>query len=155
MRKILLFLAVAAAISGCSRREDAQVVKDDYVFAPIVAASAHIAVVEKPDAARALLVGEGAKALEPYLKRSGVKCFKLPEGKFDMIVVACSEMSEKSCGRLTRYLSENRKRRLKSTERLRSCISACQPVKVNLRNKSAEYPFHRVCRQPKQDRRCE
>ena len=107
MRKILLFLAVAAAISGCSRREDAQVVKDDYVFAPIVAASAHIAVVEKPDAARALLVGEGAKALEPYLKRSGVKCFKLPEGKFDMIVVACSEMSEKSCGRLTRYLSEN------------------------------------------------
>ena len=107
MRKILLLLAVAVTLAGCSRREDEEVKKDDYVFAPIVAVGAHIAVVEKPDAARALLIGNGAKALEPYLKRSGVKCFALPEGKFDMIVVACSEMSKKSCWRLTRYLSEN------------------------------------------------
>ena len=106
MRKFLLFMTVAAAVAGCSRREDEQVKKDDYIFAPVVAVSAHIAVVEKPDAVRALLIGEEAKALEPYLKRSGVKCFKLPEGKFDMIVVACSDMSEKSCGRLTRYLSQ-------------------------------------------------
>jgi tetratricopeptide (TPR) repeat protein len=107
VKQILLFFAVAAILCGCSRQDETAYKGDSYIFPPIVAASAHIAVVEKPDARNALLIGDVAKRLEPYLMRSGVKCHLLPEGKFDLIAVACSEMSEKSCGKLTRYLSEN------------------------------------------------
>ena len=107
MKKILFLFAVAAVFCGCSRQDETAPKGESYVFPPVVAASAHIAVVEKPDARRALLIGDAAKSLEPYLSRSGVKCHLLPEGKFDIIAVACSEMSAGSCDRLTRYLSGN------------------------------------------------
>lgn len=106
MRRFAVLLALSAIVFGCSRREDA-VETEKYVFAPIVAVSAHIAVVEKPDAARALLIGDDAMALEPYLARAGVKCFFRPDGKYDIVAVACSRMSDRSCERLSRYVSEN------------------------------------------------
>jgi tetratricopeptide (TPR) repeat protein len=106
VKKSVLFLLVAASFAGCSK-DDGKKTGEDYVFAPVVAASAHIAVVEKPDALRSLLIGEGAKALGPYLANAGVKPLTSPEGKFDIVVVACSEMSEKSCARLLEYVSDN------------------------------------------------
>ena len=106
MRRFAVLLALSVIVFGCSRREDA-VETEKYVFAPIVAVSAHIAVVEKPDAARALLIGDDAMALEPYLARAGVKCFFRPDGKYDIVAVACSRMSDRSCERLSRYVSEN------------------------------------------------
>jgi hypothetical protein len=105
MRRFAAVLLAAVAVCGCSKREEAA--GEAYVFPPITAACAHIAVVEKPDAARALLIGEDAKALAPYLVNAGVKPFTSAEGRFDIIALACSEMSEKSCARLLGYLSDN------------------------------------------------
>lgn len=105
MKKFFVVFSAVIAVCGCSKRED--VAEDAYVFPPITAVSAHIAVVEKPDAARALLIGDAAKALAPYLVNAGVKPFTAADGRFDIVAVACSEMSEKSCARLLDYLSDN------------------------------------------------
>jgi tetratricopeptide (TPR) repeat protein len=105
VKRVVLSLVLALILAGCSRREDKQT--NSYVYAPIVALSSQIAVLEKPDALKALLVGDGAKALKPYLSNTGIKCFTALDGKFDMVIVACSEMSEKSFKRLLGFLSEN------------------------------------------------
>ena len=106
MKRFLAVALFAVVVAGCSRQED-KVAQPKYVFAPVVAVSSHIAIVEKPDAKRALLIGDGAKELSSYFERAGVKCFVAPEGKFDIVAVACSEMSGKSCNRLLQYLSES------------------------------------------------
>jgi hypothetical protein len=106
MKRLFAVVLLAAAVAGCSRQEENDA-RTKYVFAPAVAASAHIAMVEKPDAKRALLIGEGAMPLGAYLERAGVKCSASPGGKFDIVAVACSEMGGKSCGRLLQYLSES------------------------------------------------
>lgn len=107
MRRIVLGAVVLALTFGCSKKEPPKSAADGYVYEPIRIASAYIPLVEKPDAARALLVGDEAKALTNYLAHAGVKCLTTREGRFDLVVVACGGMSKESCGKLCESLSEN------------------------------------------------
>ena len=107
MKRILLGALVLAVAFGCSKKKEKPAERDSYVYEPVRIASAYIPLVEKPDATRALLVGEGAKALTNYLTNAGVKCFTSIEGRFDLILLACDGMTKQSCGRLCASLSEN------------------------------------------------
>lgn len=107
MRRLVLVAVSLAVAFGCSKRQPEKAVDDGYVYEPIRIASAYIPLVEKPDATRALLVGDEAKALTNYLANAGVKCLTTREGRFDLILVACGGMSRESCGKLCESLSEN------------------------------------------------
>jgi len=105
-RGVLCALALMTAVIGCSKKQE-KAATDTYVYEPVRIASAYIPLIEKPDATRVLLVGEEARALTNYLSNVGVKCFTTRQGRFDLIIVSCSGMSKKSCGRLCSSLSEN------------------------------------------------
>lgn len=103
MKRFVVVLAVALALAGCSKKEEPQ--RDDYVCEPVRIAAAYIAMMEKPDAARTLLIGEGAKAMMPYLSHAGTKCHTVLDGKFDLIVTDCRRMSKSSCAALRGLLA--------------------------------------------------
>lgn len=106
MRRLLLALSLAAALAGC--RKDVSTDRPDvHVYEPVRIATAYIPLIEKPDATRALLLGDEAKSLTNYFSNAGVKCFTSLEGRFDLIVIACENMSRESCDRLCGSLSEN------------------------------------------------
>lgn len=107
MRKLLIGALVAALLTGCSKREEAVVACDPYVYEPVRMACAYIPLVEKPDATRVLLLGEEAKALAPVFEHAGVKPSVSPDGTVDIVFVACGEMSVESCAKAAARLSEN------------------------------------------------
>jgi len=105
-RALSVVLALVLAVfAGCSREERVKPASE--IFAPARVCEAYIALLEKPDAARALFIGREAQALMPYFTRAGVKSFTQPVGRFDLVVIACDGMSEDSCRRALDYLSEN------------------------------------------------
>ena len=106
MRSAAILAAVLAAFAaGCSK--EAERAGPRRVFEPVRIASAYIAMAEKPDATRALLVGDGAVALSPYFDRAGVRpCLELG-GKFDIVVLSCRGMTAESCSRAAKHCSEN------------------------------------------------
>jgi len=107
MKRMLLWLVLMTlAVSGCSRNEEkAKPVAT--VFLPAEIASAYIALVEKPDATRVFLIGPEAKRLAPYFEHAGVRPSFALDGKFDIIVVACGEMSAVSRAKVAGHLTEN------------------------------------------------
>ena len=106
MRRLLAVLAVALVLVGCSKKKE-QPIRESTVCEPVRIAMAYIAMLEKPDAARTLLIGDGAKALEPYLRNAGTTCFTVLDGKFDLIVADCARMSKSSCKALRGMLTES------------------------------------------------
>lgn len=96
----------AFALVGCSKKE-AEVATDGYVYEPVRIAETYIALTEKPDANRALLVGDEAKALTNYLSHAGVKPCLTAGGRFDIMIVDCGEMTSNSCAKATKLLTEN------------------------------------------------
>lgn len=106
MKRLLSLVLLAVVFVGCSKKAESPK-KDGYVYEPVRIVSAYIPLVEKPDATRALLLGDEAKRLSEYLTNAGVKCFRTREGRFDLIVVSCSGMTQASCERLCESLSEN------------------------------------------------
>ena len=71
-----------------------------YVYAPVRAAAAYVTLVEKPDAARVLLLGDEAKSLTNLFSRAGVEAFVTKAGgRFDALVIACGEMTRESCAK--------------------------------------------------------
>jgi len=99
MRRLVAVLSVLLTVVGCSKKESVAT-RDDHVCEPVRIASAYLAMMEKPDAARTLLIGDGAKALEPFLTNAGTKCLTTLDGKFDLIVTDCRRMSRASCAAL-------------------------------------------------------
>lgn len=64
-------------------------------FKSINIVSAYIALVEKPDAKRALLSDDGAETLRPYFENAGVKCLpKGTEGRFDLVIATSPRLSD-------------------------------------------------------------
>lgn len=104
MKRILTFLLLVTVLGGCSKKSEPPK-RDTYVYEPVRAVSAYIALVEKPTARRALLVGAEAKALSGYLTRAGVDCATTLGAKYDLIVVACEGMSKQSCAKLCESLA--------------------------------------------------
>jgi len=100
-----VLLSVALLSAGCSKEEVPK--PERPVFAPVVVAGAYIALVEKPDATRAFLLGEQAKRLASYLAHAGVRPSFALDGKFDIIVVSCGEMTVESCAKVAAHLTEN------------------------------------------------
>ena len=109
MRLFFLTAGVLSVlIAGCSKENPVRTVDvDSYVYEPIRVTGAYVAMAEKPDATRALLVGDEAKKLSPTFKNAGVRPLTSLDGKFDVIVVSCGEMSAGSCARMAAHLSEN------------------------------------------------
>ena len=107
MRRLGIVAALAAAlVVGCSREAE-RPPADRYVYAPVRTAAAYVALVEKPDATRALLLGEEARRLAPTFAHAGVKTSTTRGGTFDLVVVACEEMTPASCAKAAENLSEN------------------------------------------------
>ena len=97
-----------AGLVGCSREEEsAPAATDGYVFAPLRVASAYTALLEKPDAECVLLIGEEARRMTNVFTRSGMEVHLTPEGKFDLLVIACREMTKESCARACSHLTED------------------------------------------------
>lgn len=72
----------------------------EYVYEPVRAASVYVTLVEKPDAARVLLLGDGAKALTNYFTHAGAEAFvKSDGGRYDALVIDCGEMTKASCAK--------------------------------------------------------
>lgn len=106
MRRLLVLALVAAVFAGCSKKTE-PVRRDTYVYEPIRIVSAYIPLIEKPDARRALLVGDEARTLTNYLSNAGIACSSSLGGKFDLIYVSCGGMSKASCGKLCASLAED------------------------------------------------
>lgn len=106
MRRIAVALIALVVAVGCSKEEPKPVL-DSYVYEPVRTAGAFISMVEKPDASRALLIGAAAKALAPVFERAGVKAFTRIDGRFDIVVVDCGDMSSAACNRVVSCLTEN------------------------------------------------
>jgi len=107
MRRLsVLLLVTLLAAAGCSRKEE-PAKADAPVFPPTEIASAYVALVEKPDATRAFLIGEPAKRLAPYFRNAGVSPSFSLDGKFDIIVVSCGEMTVSSCAKVAAHLTED------------------------------------------------
>jgi len=102
-----LFLTVVLVLAGCSRKEETTSTLEAPPFPPAEIASAYIALVEKPDATRVFLLGPEAKKLAPYFERAGVRPVFALDGRFDLVVVACGEMSDESRDRVASHLTEN------------------------------------------------
>lgn len=109
MKRVFLSLAAVAVLvtAGCSKKDEAEPARDDYVYEPVRAASAAIAVVSKPDAGRALFLGKEAKKLMPYFERLGVRPLEKAEGRVDVLVIACAEMTRESLARASELVSAN------------------------------------------------
>lgn len=107
MKRLFLCVVLLSAVFGCSRKQEKRAEKDAYVYEPVRMAAAYVSLVEKPDAARALFVGEEAKSLTNVFSNAGIACFTSLEGKFDLIVVACEGMSKTSCGKLCASLADD------------------------------------------------
>jgi len=107
MRRLSAFLLIALLCAiGCSRKEEPARTEAP-AFPPADIASAYIALVEKPDATRVFLLGDDAKRLAPYFEHAGVRPVFALDGRFDIIVVSCGEMSEASCAKVASHLTEN------------------------------------------------
>lgn len=111
MMRFGVLVVLAGVLAGCSREEpvaaERSPLTDERVFEPTRIASAYMALMEKPDAVRVLLVGDEARRLAPYFTRAGVKAETAKKGRFDLVVVACAEMTKTSCARAAELLSEN------------------------------------------------
>ena len=108
MNRILgVALVSLLALAGCSKKDEPAPARDSYVYEPVRAASAAIAVVSKPDATRALFLGDEAKRLVPYFERLGVRPMARAEGRVDILVIACGEMSRESLARAAGLVSAN------------------------------------------------
>lgn len=106
MKRLAYGLVLLLACVGCSK-DPAPQASAEYVYEPVRVASACIALVEKPTATRALLVGPEALCLTNYLTQAGVRCETTLGERFDLIVVNCRSMSPASCGKLCDSLSES------------------------------------------------
>ncbi len=106
--KHLVFICLVSlvVVAGCSRNEEEGAKLVSPPFPPAEIAGAYAALVEKPDATRVFLLGDAAKRLAPYFECAGVRPVFSPSGKFDIIVVACGEMSIESCGKVASLLTE-------------------------------------------------
>lgn len=102
----ILFLTAVFAVTGCSRQTEAPK-SENPIFPPAEVARVYIALVEKPDATRVLLLGPEAKRLSPYFEHAGVRPSFSLDGRFDIIVVSCGEMSVESCAKAASHLTEN------------------------------------------------
>lgn len=104
-------VAIVAALGfgGCSKSPEPEAQeRDPYVFEPIRLAAAYLTLMEKPDAVRALLIGEEARQLKDVFERVGVKALTTREGgRYDIILVACDEMSPASYAKAAEMLTEN------------------------------------------------
>lgn len=109
MKKFILPLILIAALAGCKKEAPKEeiVLKDTYVFPPIYTVSTHIAVAEKPDMRRVLLIGEEAIGTTNLFQNAGVKPETAIQGKYDAVFVSCAGMSKESCGRMLSLLTEN------------------------------------------------
>ena len=107
-RLIAITALAFAVLAGCSRKDEESVVaRDTYLFAPVRAAAACIAALEKPDAKRVLLLGEDALKARGAFEAFGMECFTKPSVKADIAFVACSGMSEKSREKVLSRISDN------------------------------------------------
>lgn len=100
---------VLCGVVGCSKTaEPEQSVRDSYVYEPIRMAAAYLTLMEKPDAVRALLIGEEARKLTNVFEHVGVKAVTAKTGgRYDVVLVACDEMSPESYARAADLLTEN------------------------------------------------
>ena len=107
-RHVAMTVLAFAVLAGCSKRdEESAPVRDQYLFAPVRTAAACIAVLEKPDAKRVLLLGEDALKACGAFETFGMECFTKPSAKVDIAFVACSGMSEKSREKVFSRISDN------------------------------------------------
>jgi len=107
VRNLSIFLLVLTmVVAGCSRQDETPK-SERMVFPPAEIACAYISLVEKPDATRVLLLGPEAKRLASTFEHAGVAPSFSLDGRFDIIVVACGEMSVESCAKAASHLTEN------------------------------------------------
>lgn len=109
MKKLLLPLILLAVLAGCKKEEPKEevVLKDDYVFPPIYTTATQIAIAEKPDMRRVLLIGEEALNTTNLFTNAGVKPETSIQGKYDAVFVTCEGMSKESSSRMLSLLTEN------------------------------------------------
>lgn len=104
---VVLFL-IGALVYWCARPSAENVLTDDYVYAPVRAAAVYVTLVEKPDAARVLLLGKEARALTNLFDRAGSKSFVQADGgRYDALVIACGEMTKESCAKACSLVKDN------------------------------------------------
>ena len=107
-RPIAIMALAFAVLAGCSKRDEERAVpRDAYLFAPVRTAAACIAVLEKPDAKRVLLLGEDALKARGAFETFGMECFTKPSAKVDIAFVSCSGMSGKSREKVLSRISDN------------------------------------------------
>lgn len=108
-RRLLALLLLAVGVVGCSKEEkknaEPRVTRDNVVCEPVRISCAFIALMEKPDAFRALLIGDEAKALSPVFVRAGLECQTDLGTDFDLIVADCARMSPSSFAKLRDMLA--------------------------------------------------
>lgn len=102
-----LCLLAVCLFFGCSKEAKLEIPQSGHVFEPIRIVSVYISMMEKPDAARVLLIGDEAKRLGAYFERVGVNQCTTVDGRYDLIVVSCGEMTKASCRKATELLSQN------------------------------------------------
>lgn len=109
MKKTLWLLLLSFSLFGCKKDapQEEIVAKDDYVYPFVYTIASQIAISEKPDMRRVLLIGEEARKTETYFKNAGVKAESSIQGKYDAVIVACDGMSKESCSRMLSLLTEN------------------------------------------------
>ena len=100
--------AVLLGVGGCSKSSEPETrERETYVFEPVRMAAAYLALMEKPDAVRALLIGEEARKLKAVFEHVGVKAQTTKTGgRYDLVLVACDEMSPESYAKAADLLTD-------------------------------------------------
>lgn len=111
MKKLVFAMLAAIALFGCKKEEEAlpeeAVLNDGYVYPPIYTTAAYVALAEKPDMRRVILIGESAHNVSNAFHNAGVRAETQLSGKYDAAFVTCEGMSKESYSKMMSLLTEN------------------------------------------------
>lgn len=109
MKKIFWSILLLVVLVGCKKDSPSEevVIRDSYVYPQLYTIASHIAITEKPDMRRVLLIGEEALETSKLFVNAGVKSETSIHGKYDAVFVSCAGMSKESCSRMFSLLTEN------------------------------------------------